>query len=123
MQDSINCIFLLTYEVNEVLNLNHVTNMVQILRPCASVRVQYTELVNIRHTCGISCSPPEAIVRAMWQYVAFLFLVSKCQSFNVDVYEPIVRRTIQSENYDDPVNQDMFGYKVGLYNSTNGGMR
>ena len=39
------------------------------------------------------------------------------------LYEPIVRTTIQSVDYDDPVNKDMFGYKVGLYSSTNGGIQ
>lgn len=54
----------------------------------------------------------------------FVFLlVSLCQSFNVDTYEPIVRSTLQTGNYDDPFNKDMFGYRVALYNSSSNGIR
>lgn len=57
----------------------------------------------------------------MWRYVILVFLlVSLCQSFNVDVLEPIVRESIQSDNFDDPLNKDMFGYKVALYNMSLG---
>lgn len=63
----------------------------------------------------------------MWHRVdrvVFVFLlVSQCQTFNVDIHEPIVRRTIQSDGYDDPLNRDMFGYSVALYDATTGGKR
>ena len=57
----------------------------------------------------------------MWQYVVIAFiLVSQCQAFNVDVYEPIVRESLQTEGFDDKVNKDLFGFKVALYNSSTG---
>lgn len=49
----------------------------------------------------------------------FLF-VSQCRSFNVDVFQPIVRKSIQTDNFDDSVNKDLFGFQVALYNSNTG---
>ena len=57
----------------------------------------------------------------MSQYLLIVFLlVSLSQAFNVDIYEPIVRVSLQNDDFDDLLNKDMFGYRVALYNSTAG---
>ena len=60
----------------------------------------------------------------MWQNLLIVFLlVSQSQAFNVDIYEPIVRGSLQNGDFDfndSAVNKDMFGYRVALYNSTVG---
>ena len=57
----------------------------------------------------------------MWQCLAIVFLmVSLCQSINVDIYDPVIRTTIQTDFSADLVNKDLFGYRVALYNSSQG---
>ena len=57
----------------------------------------------------------------MKQYLLIVFvLVSQSRAFNVDIYEPIVRESLQTNDFYDSVNRDMFGYRVALYNRTDG---
>ena len=57
----------------------------------------------------------------MWHYLLIVFFLTlNCQAFNVDTYEPIVRQSLQMDDFDDPVNKDMFGYRVKLYNRSDG---
>ena len=57
----------------------------------------------------------------MKQYLLIvLVLVSQSRAFNVDIYEPIVRGSLQSDDFYDSVNKDMFGYRVALHNTTDG---
>ena len=54
----------------------------------------------------------------MWQRVAIAFLmVTLCWSINVDIYDPVIRTTIQTDFSADSVNRDLFGYSVALYPS------
>jgi len=56
----------------------------------------------------------------MWQHLTIVFLtVTLCQSINVDVYDPVIRTTIQTGSFADSVNKDLFGYQVALYRTEN----
>ena len=57
----------------------------------------------------------------MKQYLLIVFvLISQSGAFNVDIHEPIVRGTLQNDDFYDSVNKDMFGYRVALYNRSDG---
>jgi len=47
--------------------------------------------------------------------VIVILTVSVCQSFNVDIFEPVIRTTIQTDFSADLVNRDLFGYRVALH--------